>query len=194
MLRAAGSRTTRWPGRYWHRALRYWWFRLPRLSRADSFGGACLQEGPTELVQDGLQQSKIVNHSQLETALDFIRQQNLRDGELTVYSGYLVGVYRELDIEPSTRFVLLDVEARVFPSRVGEMAQSLDQSQQRFVISNLIESGFPPSDLGDGDSRSEPACRRHSPHHGSMSFRTTSISFFAAAPIWFTKSRRLWNP
>lgn len=141
---------------------------------------ACLQDGPTELVQDSLQQSQIVNHSQLEPALDFIRQQNVRDGELTVYSGYLVGVYRELDLAPSTRFVLLDVEARVFPSRVGEMASSLDQSHQRFVISNLIESGFPPSELGDGDSHSEPrlphafpASRLHEfPYNQQLVFRS----------------------
>ena len=63
----------------------------------------------------------------MEPVLNFIREQNVHDGELTVYSGYLVGVYRDLDVRPSTRFVLLDVEARVFPSHVDEMEAALEK-------------------------------------------------------------------
>jgi hypothetical protein len=108
-----------------------------------------LRLGPAETVQDSLQRSRIVDHTQLRPVVEFLRGQGLQDGELTVYSGYLVGLYRQLDLAPSTRFVLLDVEARVFPSRAEEIANELDRSPQRFVVTNLLESGCNPDELSD---------------------------------------------
>lgn len=121
-----------------------------------SWWGACLREGPTTAAQDALQQSPIVNRTQLEPVLSFLRESDIEDGELTVYSGYLVGIYRALDLQPSTRFALLDVEARVFPSRVSEMTSALSRSRQRFVVSNLIESGFPPEQIDPETTHTEP--------------------------------------
>lgn len=114
-----------------------------------------LSQGSTDAVQDTLQRSPIVDYTQLRPVVDFLKSQDLDDGELTVYSGYLVGLYRELDLAPSTRFVLLDVEARVFSSRADEMTAALDRSSQRFVVTNLLESGFDPDQVA-GDAGSEP--------------------------------------
>ena len=52
-------------------------------------------------------------------------------------------------ITPSTRYVFLDVIARVFRSRTDQIQQAVESCDHRFVVSSLFEAGM-PRELIDG--------------------------------------------
>jgi hypothetical protein len=62
---------------------------------------------------------------------------NLRDGELTCYNNSTLSLYFDLDLRPSTRFLLFDMLLNFFPSRREEIRHDLDASRQRYIVSDL---------------------------------------------------------
>ncbi|HBN75724.1 MAG TPA: hypothetical protein DD473_07880 [Planctomycetaceae bacterium] len=102
----------------------------------------CFREGSSPDVKTGLQHFPLPNWNELEPALEFLRQQKLRDGELTVHNVYLVHAYRELELKPSTRFVYLDVLTRVFRDHQNEIVERLDRSGHKYILSSLLENGL----------------------------------------------------
>ena len=102
----------------------------------------CLASGPTAAVRSRIQIESQPDWRHLQPVIEFLPTQNLQDGELTAYSGGLIHLYPELGLAPSTRYVYLDVLARLFPSRAAEIHSALDNSKQRFVVSNLREAGL----------------------------------------------------
>jgi len=110
---------------------------------------ACLTEGSTPAVKTGLQHFPLPDWTELQPALDFLRQQELNDGELTIHNVYVVHAYRELNLKPSTRFVYLDVLTRVFRDHQDEIVESLDRSGHRFILSSLLENGMTPDQYRD---------------------------------------------
>ena len=104
--------------------------------------GQCVTQGDTPAVKSTLQHFPLPDWEELQPALDFLREQNLQNGELTVHNVYLVHAYHELGLRPSTRFVYLDVLGRVFRERDREIVEALDQSGHRYVLSSLLENGL----------------------------------------------------
>ncbi len=102
----------------------------------------CFQQGSSPEVKTALQHFPLPNWNELEPALDFLRQQKLSDGELTVHNVYLVHAYRELKLKPSTRFVYLDVLTRVFRDHQSEIVDQLDRSGHQYILSSLLENGL----------------------------------------------------
>ncbi len=105
----------------------------------------CLTQGSTPEVKMALQHFSLPNWIELQPALEYLRQLNLHDQELTVHNVHLVHAYRELNLKPSTRFVYLDVLTRIFyRDHAKEIVHELDHSGHRYVLSGLVENGMPP--------------------------------------------------
>lgn len=68
---------------------------------------------------------------------EFLTGLNLRDGELTCYNNSTLSLYFDLDLHPSTRFLLFDMLLNFFPSRREEIRHDLNDSRQRYVVSDL---------------------------------------------------------
>ncbi|WP_437204442.1 hypothetical protein [Planctomicrobium sp. SH664] len=111
--------------------------------------GACLREGPTLEVRSRVQYEPRPDWETLGPVLEFLKQQNLKDGELTAYQVGLVHLYPELNLKPSTRYVFLDALCRLFPSRLATIREAVEQSPQKFVVSCLREAGMSAAAIAD---------------------------------------------
>ncbi len=101
------------------------------------FGG---ELSPTS--KDGLALSPFPRWSELQPMLDHIQAQRIPDRSLMAYNGNLIHLYPELTLRPPTRFVYLDVLARLFPDRRDQMAEEFAASDVKWAVSDLIEDGW----------------------------------------------------
>jgi hypothetical protein len=92
---------------------------------------------------------------------EFLRSQDLKNGELTCYSYQTMYLYLALDLDASTRFPYLGVVTYMYPYHHYLLIQSLNKSRQRFVVTDLHdliyrnEEDFPPDD-GSGKAPQMP--------------------------------------
>jgi hypothetical protein len=93
-------------------------------------------------VQASLSQLPVPDWHALKDVASYLATQNVRDGELTAYHTHTVHLYSMLNVRPSTRYVFTETHLRLFPSRSGQIQDSLENSHQRFVVSNLLEAGL----------------------------------------------------
>ncbi|QDU36521.1 hypothetical protein Mal4_08070 [Maioricimonas rarisocia] len=121
--------------------------------------GTCLREGSTPRVRTALQRVPLPDWQELQPVIEFLEEQDLKDGELTAYNVFLIHLYPELGVRPSTRYAFLDVLTRIFSNRSDLIHEALSESNQRFVVSSLLENGMHPDDIeaaGEVISRSLP--------------------------------------
>jgi hypothetical protein len=111
----------------------------------------CIREGSTPAVRSALQLEQTFQWNELQPVIEYLDDQNVQDGEVTAYSGALCHIYPRLGIAPSTRYVFLDVIARVFRSRTDEIQDAVENCNHRFVVSSLFEAGM-ARDVIDGDT------------------------------------------
>jgi hypothetical protein len=120
----------------------------------------CVTRGAEPDVKCALHHRNLPNWVELEPVVHFLRQQNLKDGELTAYNVFLVHLYPAVGVRPSTRYVFLDVLMQVFHQQADRIHQALADSPQRFVVCSLLENGMSAADIaaeGPGLHRSLPA-------------------------------------
>jgi hypothetical protein len=88
----------------------------------------------------------------LDRVTRFLRENGVKDGELTAYHTHTIHVYPALGVRPSTRFVFTETHLRLFPSRAEEISVALAGSDQKYVVSDLLEAGLEPAlALDDSD-------------------------------------------
>jgi len=114
-----------------------------------------LSEGGPAL-QDRLSLSSRVNWSDLVLVRDFLKQQNIQDGELTCFSMRAVPLYDELNIEPSTPYFFLHNALAVFPKQRDRIHRDLAASRQRFVVCDLLGLRDQSGALEEGDPETRP--------------------------------------
>jgi hypothetical protein len=116
-----------------------WRHPLARYDRL-SLWGRCWTEGSSPDLRNRLQLTHISHTPDwiaLRQVADFLRRQELSDGELTCFSGSSTSLYLDLDVKPSTPAIHFDVLFRYFPGRVEEVRRQLNASPQRFVVTDL---------------------------------------------------------
>ncbi|QDT54365.1 hypothetical protein Pan44_23980 [Caulifigura coniformis] len=102
----------------------------------------CITRGAQPDVKCALHHRNLPNWVELQPVIDFLRNQNLQDGELTAYNVFLVHLYPEVGVRPSTRYVFLDVLLQVFHAHEEQIHEALATSRQRFVVCSLLENGM----------------------------------------------------
>ena len=120
-----------------HSRWAYWW--------------PCIAQGPTLENRAALQLETTPNWNELRPVVEYLRQRDLQDGELTAYSGGAIYLYRELSLVPSTRYVYLDVLARVFKKRTAEIHEAVANCDHKFVVSSLLHAGLNPEIIARGE-------------------------------------------
>lgn len=83
-----------------------------------------------------------VNWEDLDAVRQYLHTQNLKDGELHCFNSTLVYLYPELSVEPATRFVFFDSVLIFCPNHRKELYEAIQNSQQKFIVTDLIDSGF----------------------------------------------------
>jgi len=117
-------------------------------------------QGKTDEVRILVQSDMNPDWKNMRAVIDFLKEQDLNEGEVTVYTGELVGIYPELGMMPSTRFVYVDVLARLFKSRTESIHNALDSSSQKYIVSSLRQTGMKPDAIADpiDPSTNLPGC------------------------------------
>jgi hypothetical protein len=73
----------------------------------------------------------------LEEVKHFLASRHVKDRELTCYGTSAVHLYKEMDLKPSTRFVLLWPALLFFPHHRNQIAQELKSSPERYIVNDL---------------------------------------------------------
>jgi hypothetical protein len=106
----------------------------------------CCREGNTPRVQSLLLTQKDNAYAPDPAALarvaDYLRGQNVRDGELTCMSGCTHPLYLELNLRPSTRFPQVEMTALFFIRHRDDLVDDLNASRQRYVVTDLVWTGL----------------------------------------------------
>ncbi len=103
----------------------------------------CWTEGSSPEIRNGLAHAWHPNWEDMHHVTEYLRQQNLKDGELTCYNNDLVYLYNDLGLTPSTRYVYLETLFVFFPDRMSEMRRAVAQSRHKFVVSDMTAVGVP---------------------------------------------------
>lgn len=107
-----------------------------------SIWSRCLSEGSTAENRSLLSDANFPNWLEMEPVVAFLNSKKLNDGELTCYNVHTIHFYERLNLRPSTRYVGLSSLITLFPSRNTDMASALRASRQRYVVTELVESGL----------------------------------------------------
>lgn len=142
--------------------------------------GRCVTEGSTPAVRCGLQHMPLPEWQELQPVIDFLKSQDLKEGEVTAYNVFLIHLYPELELKSSTRYVFLDVHLRIFKKRTAQIEKALEESNQRFVVSSLLENGMLPEDIGTFSTNQPPQLpanfpdeeMRYFPYNQKLVFRS----------------------
>ena len=108
----------------------------------------CVCEGSTPSLRDRLTQTYATDWVELRRVRNYLAEQELDDGELTCFESRTIALYLDLDLEPSTRVLYLDLAVRVFGRHRDELRHELSSSRQRYVVSDLQKVGLTPAQAG----------------------------------------------
>ncbi len=104
---------------------------------------ACITQGSTPEIKTRLAQSVIRDWQDIERVAKFLESKNLQDGELTCYNTNLVHLYRRLNVRPSTKYIYLRLLMEYFPPYREMIRQTVLESPQRFIVSDLNVTRLP---------------------------------------------------
>jgi hypothetical protein len=114
--------------------------------------GRCWQEGSTAELRDllSLEYWQQANPSwrELKRVEEFLRDQGVSDQEVTCYSLSTIPLYREMNLRPSTRYILLWATIAFFPSHHWKIQQELSSCPQRFVVCDARQQTGMPGERG----------------------------------------------
>ncbi|MBV9125597.1 MAG: hypothetical protein JO112_19785 [Planctomycetes bacterium] len=97
----------------------------------------CVREGSTASLRDRLRLYPKISYTDLEHVGNYLRQQDLKDGELTCFSMQTVPLYLDLNLKPSTNYLFLQFGLLFFSQHRDEMLAAWSSSPQRFLVCDL---------------------------------------------------------
>jgi hypothetical protein len=102
--------------------------------------GRCWGEGSSADLRDALTLEKdkaATGWADLARVQTFLATKHLRGGELTCLSVSTTPLYWQMDLPPSTRFVLLEPALGMFRLHAEQIRNEIKTSPQRFMVSDL---------------------------------------------------------
>ncbi|MCA9018068.1 MAG: hypothetical protein KDA77_22290, partial [Planctomycetaceae bacterium] len=102
----------------------------------------CLMNSSNARLKSELAMLVQVDWEDLEAVNQYLKSQNLKDEELHCYNSTLVYLYPELSVKPATRFVFFDSVLIFCPNHREEIYAAINESPQKFIVTDLIDSGF----------------------------------------------------
>jgi hypothetical protein len=117
-------------------------FRSPILIQRLEVWPACWREGSSPELRDRLSVLHKINWQELQRTANYLRSRSAKDGEITCFNMPAAALYRELDIESSTRYHFLQNNWLSFRKQRPRMLDDLAKSGQRFVVVDLTLHGI----------------------------------------------------
>jgi hypothetical protein len=107
----------------------------------------CWQEGSTPELRNRLWVYRVneVDWVALAHVADYLRDR-AGPGDLTCFSQPALGIYKETDLTPATRYGYVDVVIHLLPNRRSDVLSALDRSGQRFLLMDVETAHLPQAD------------------------------------------------
>ncbi len=106
----------------------------------------CICEGSTphtqSLLATHLDYAYCPDPKSLAPVIAYLREQGVRDGDVTCMSGCTHPLCLDLNVRPSTRFPQVEMTALFFVHHRDEVLAELNTSRQRYVVSDLVWTGL----------------------------------------------------
>lgn len=99
--------------------------------------GDCVRDGSTPALRDRLAWLRKGNWSDLARVEDFLRDREVRDGELSIWNVFPLSLYDDLGVRPATRFTVIENYLRMLPRRRAVLYGELGASRQRFMVCDI---------------------------------------------------------
>ncbi|MCP4175577.1 MAG: hypothetical protein GY758_32930 [Fuerstiella sp.] len=108
----------------------------------------CWTEGSTTQLRTTLAHGTFPAWQDLNQVVEFLRSQGVKDGELTCLNVHSVHVFRELRVQPATRYWCTLMLQDLFKRRAASIAATVQRDTPRFIVTESVES-----ELTNGGSR-----------------------------------------
>ncbi|MEQ9407130.1 MAG: hypothetical protein RIK87_05365 [Fuerstiella sp.] len=102
----------------------------------------CVTAGSSTEVRATLAHGNFPQWKDLSQVADFLRRQQVTDGELTCLNVHSVHLFRELDVQPATRYWCVRILQELFPTRAALIEDTVRNSGTRFLVTETRESGI----------------------------------------------------
>lgn len=135
-----------WPARFVTAGFLVWAVTIHPLlqPRRLELWARCWREGYSAELRDRLCTEHIHESTswvELAGVEEFLRQQEVRDGDVLCYSVSPVPIFADLNLEPPGRFVVVWAYPRLFPSKAGDIAWEVRRGPQRFIVADRWDLG-----------------------------------------------------
>ena len=110
----------------------------------------CWSEGSSTHVRATLAHGTFPAWQDLSRVVNFLREQRVTDGELTCLNVHSVHVFRELRVQPATRYWCTLILQDLFKRRAASIDAAVRQQTKRFIVTESVES-----QLTNGGSRDD---------------------------------------
>jgi hypothetical protein len=100
----------------------------------------CWTEGSSTELRATLAHGTFPAWQDLDQVVNFLREQRVQDGELTCLNVHSVHVFRELRVQPATRYWCTLILQDLFKRRAAGIDEAVRQNTSRFIVSESVES------------------------------------------------------
>jgi hypothetical protein len=159
------------------------------LNRLETWGD-CLRDGSTPALRDRLTLLPKASWRDLDCVKDFLRHQEVKDGELTCMHMAPVSLYGDLGVKPATRFNFVQNFLVILSRQRNAIYGELAISKQRFIVCDVE---------GYGMEKLQAALQGDAPYPwlDRIVFRSGPYVVFRLSgpetPQWFEATSRLPN-
>ncbi|MCP4784763.1 MAG: hypothetical protein GY903_26235 [Fuerstiella sp.] len=106
----------------------------------------CWSEGSSMPIRATLAHGTFPAWQQLSKVVDYLREQRVKDGELTCLNVHSVHVFRELRVQPATRYWCTLILQDLFKHRAAGIDAAVRRNTSRFIVTESLESGLTNDD------------------------------------------------
>ena len=110
----------------------------------------CVRNGSTAEVRAQLAHGNFPDWKHLQNVEDWLAAQNVSDRQLTCFNIHSVHLFRELGVQPATRYWAVGILQELFPRRADSIAGEVRDSGTRFVVTEERESKHNSDTLPEG--------------------------------------------
>ncbi len=103
----------------------------------------CVTQGSSPEVQTKLARLGYPNWIDVDRVAAYLKQLDLKDGELTCFNNDMVSLYLKLGLRPPSRYVYLESLMAYFPEERAMFLQSVVDSPQRYIVADLTSTRLP---------------------------------------------------
>lgn len=104
----------------------------------------CFAEGSTMEVRSQLAHGSFPDWTHMERVIGYLKDQEVRDHDLTCLNVHSVHIFEELNVLPSTRYWCMSILMQLFPSRYQQIESAVISSPHRFVVTDTDECSLDP--------------------------------------------------